>query len=97
MRIIARRTLREFWERHPDSRQALQAWYHDVKRTVWKAPEDIKAIYRNASILGNNRAVFNIKGNHYRVVVTIRYKNGIVYIRFLGLHKDYDKINAETI
>lgn len=97
MRIVARKTLREFWERHPDAQQALQAWYHDAKRARWTSPSDIKNVYRNASLLGNQRAVFNIKGNKYRIVVAIHYQIGIVYIRFVGLHKDYDQIDATTI
>lgn len=97
MRIIARRTLREFWERHTDAQQALQAWYHDVRRANWASPDEIKLLYRNASFVGNNRVIFNIKGNRYRIVVLVKYQLGIVYIRFVGLHKDYDKINAETI
>jgi mRNA interferase HigB len=66
MRIISRKTLREFWEKHPDVEQALQAWYHDTRKAVWKTPLDIKNFYRNASFVGNNRVVFNIKGNQYR-------------------------------
>jgi mRNA interferase HigB len=97
MRIIARRTLRNFWEQHADSRQPLQAWYHDVKRADWKTPDDIKSEYRNASFVGKNRVVFNIKGNRYRLVVAVKYQHGIVYIRFVGLHKEYDKIDAATI
>jgi mRNA interferase HigB len=97
MRIISRRTLREFWEKHPDARQSLQAWYVDVKRAEWKTPSDIKDVYRNASIVGNNRAVFNIKGNHYRIIVAIQYEFGIVYIRFVGTHPEYDKIDATRI
>jgi mRNA interferase HigB len=97
MRIISRRTLREFWEKHPDARQSLQAWYVDVKRAEWKTPSDIKDVYRNASIVGNNRAVFNIKGNHYRIIVAIQYEFGIVYIHFVGTHPEYDKIDATRI
>jgi len=97
MRIIARRTLRVFWDQHVDSRQALQAWYHDVKRAKWTTPDHIKAEYRNASFVGNNRVIFNIKGNRYRIVVAVKYQQEIVYIRFVGLHKDYDKIDAATI
>ena len=97
MRIISRRALREFWEKHPDARQSLQAWYVDVERVEWKTPSDIKDVYRNASIVGNNRAVFNIKGNHYRIVVAIQYEFGIVYIRFVGTHPEYDKIDATRI
>ena len=97
MRIIARRTLREFWETHPDARQALQAWYADVKRADWKTPAEIKSIYRNASFIANNRVVFNVKGNQYRLIVAVQYQHGIVYIRFVGTHQDYDRIDAARI
>jgi mRNA interferase HigB len=97
MRIISRKRLREFWERHPDARQALQAWYADVQHANWRTPADIKNVYRNASIVPNNRAIFNIKGNKYRLVVVVQYQYGIVYIRFVGTHQEYDKIDAATI
>jgi len=97
MRIISRRKLREFWELHPDARQSLQAWYEDAKQANWKTPADIKDVYHNASILTNNRVVFNIKGNRYRLVVAIQYEHGIVFIRFIGSHRDYEKIDATTI
>ena len=97
MRIIARKTLREFWESHTDARQPLQAWYADVKHSVWKKPSDVKEVYRNASFVANNRIVFNIKGNKYRLVVVINYEHSIVYIRFVGTHREYDKIDVATI
>lgn len=97
MRIISRRTLREFWEKHPDARQPLQAWYADVKHADWKSPTEIKNVYRNASFIANNRVVFNIKGNRYRVVVAVQYKYRLVYLRFVGTHQEYDKIDAATI
>jgi mRNA interferase HigB len=97
VRIIARKTLREFWESHTDSRQPLQAWYSDVKNADWKKPSDIKGVYQNASFIANNRVVFNIKGNKYRLVVVIQYEHSIVYIRFVGTHKEYDKIDVATI
>ena len=97
MRIISEKTLKEFWERHPDARTALQAWHDDVKHATWTSPEQIKAIYRNASFLVSNRVVFNMKGNNYRLVVAIQYAHGIVYIRFVGTHKDYDRIDATTV
>lgn len=97
MRIIARRTLRDFWEQHPDAEQVLEAWYHDTKHATWTSPADIKQVYANASILPNNRVVFNIRGNHYRLVVAINYSFGIVYIRFVGTHREYDTIDATTI
>jgi len=97
MHVISRKTLREFWEKHPDARQPLQTWYADLKHAVWKKPSDIKSVYRNASFLSNNRVVFNIKGNNYRVIIVVQYNHGLVYIRFVGTYKEYDRINAETI
>jgi mRNA interferase HigB len=97
MRIIALRTLREFWTAHADAEAALRAWYADARQAEWKTPEDVKAIYANASILGNNRVVFNIRGNAYRLIVSINYAFGIVYIRFVGTHAGYDRVDAETI
>lgn len=97
MRIISRKALREFWEKHPDARQPLQAWYADVKHADWKSPADIKNAYRNASFLSNNRVVFNVKGNRYRVVAAVHYPYRLVYLRFVGTHQEYDKIDAAAI
>ena len=97
MRVISRKILREFWEKHPDACQPLQTWYADVKHANWTSPADIKNVYRNASFLPNNRVVFNIKGINYRIIVVVQYRFGQVYIRFAGTHQEYDRINAETI
>jgi mRNA interferase HigB len=97
MRVISRKALRTFWEGHPDARQALQAWYADVKQASWKSPSDVKAAYRNASFVANNRVVFNIKGNKYRIIVAVQYKFKIVFIRFVGTHREYDQVDATTI
>ena len=97
MRIISRRILREFWEKHPDASGPLQVWFRDVEQANWKTPADIKAIYKNASIVSNNRVVFNVKGNHYRIVVVVVYQHGMVYIRFVGTHSDYDRIDVTSI
>ena len=97
MRIIALITLRLFWEQHSDAQQALQAWYRDAKRATWKTPADISNVYRNASIVGNNRVVCNIRGNQYRLMVAINYPSGIMYIRFIGTHAEYDRVDAATI
>lgn len=97
MRIIARRTLREFWQKHPDAEQPLKAWFAEASQAQWLSPNDIKQTYRNASIIANNRVVFNIKGNSYRLIVHIRYDIGILFIRFVGNHQDYDKVDATTI
>lgn len=97
MRIIARRTLREFWEKHSDVEDALKAWCQDVGVAKWKTPEDVKNVYASASVVANNRVVFNIKGNHYRLIAAVNYGYGIVYIRFIGTHREYDKIDAATV
>ncbi len=97
MRIIAKKTLRDFWEHHPDAEQALKAWYHDAKQATWKTPSDIRQTYATASIVANNRVVFNIRGNTYRLIVAINYEFGIVYIRFVGTHQDYDQVDAATV
>jgi mRNA interferase HigB len=97
MRIITWRPLREFWKQHPDAEKPLRAWFVDAKHADWKTPSDIKRIYRSASIIGNNRVGFNIKGHSYRLIVSVHYNTGIVYIRFIGTHAEYDKIDATTI
>jgi mRNA interferase HigB len=97
MRVISKRPLREFWEKHPEAKRALQAWYEDALRAEWQTPAEIKRTYGNASLLADNRVVFNIKGNDYRLVVKVHYDRGHVYIRFVGTHRAYDEIDAETI
>ena len=97
MRVISVKMLKAFWSEHPDAQGALRAWYTEAKRASWKSPLDVKAAYRTASILGNNRVVFNIKGNSYRLIVAIKYEFQIVYIRFIGTHIAYDRINAEEV
>ena len=97
MRIIALSTLRNFWEKHPQAKEPLQGWHFEAARAEWKTPADIKAQYRNASFVGNNRVVFNIKGNDYRIVVAVVYKAGALFIKFVGTHKEYDQINVETV
>jgi mRNA interferase HigB len=97
MRVIAKKTLRAFWERHPDAEEPLLAWFREVEREDWDTPAKIKEKYRNASIVGDNRAVFNIKGNSYRLVVKVNYPYRVVYIRFIGTHAEYDSINVEEV
>ena len=97
MRIISKNTLREFWKIHADAEQPLKAWHAKAKLAEWKTSNDIKNDYRNASFVANNSIIFNIKGNTYRLVVAINYDFGIIYIRFVGNHKDYDKIDTTTI
>ncbi|MFA6239603.1 MAG: type II toxin-antitoxin system HigB family toxin [Candidatus Hydrogenedentales bacterium] len=97
MRVIARSTLRAFWEREPAARSVLEAWFAEARNASWKTSADVKATYRSASILKGGRVVFNICGNSYRLVVAINYAYSLVYIRFVGTHRQYDAIDAETI
>lgn len=96
-RIIAKRTLREFWEENTDVEQYLKTWYETAKNSDWKSPNDIKKTYVNASILKNNRVVFNIKGNSYRLIVKFNYERGWAFIRFIGTHNVYDSVDANTV
>lgn len=97
MRVIARRTLREFWERFPDAQSALQTWHAEAADATWWTPAEIKAKYGNASIVAGNRVVFNICGNKYRLVVKVHYNTGFMYIRFIGTHAEYDRIDVTTV
>ena len=97
MRIIALKALRDFWEKHPQAEVPLRAWHAIASRADWRSPADVKAAYRAAGILGGNRVVFNIKGNEFRLVVAVHYNRGLIYIRFVGTHQQYDRINAEDI
>jgi mRNA interferase HigB len=100
MRVIAKRTLREFWESTPkyaDAEDPLRSWYREAKQATWQTPADVKEQYRNASILTNNRTVFNIAGNKYRLVVEINYHAQIIFIRFIDTHQEYDSIDVKTI
>ena len=96
-RIIAKRTLRLFWEKHADSEQYLKTWYETARISNWKSPTDIKKSYANASILKDSRVVFNIKGNSYRLIVKFNYQRQWAFIRFIGTHSEYDRVNAEII
>jgi mRNA interferase HigB len=99
VRVIARSTLKKFWERKgcADSEQSILSWFAEAKSAEWKNPNHVKDQYSNASILKRGRVVFNIAGNKYRLVVKINYDKAIVYIRFIGTHEQYDEIDPETI
>ncbi len=97
VRIIALPRLRDFWGKHPDAETPLRTWYALASRAEWKSPADIKAAYGTASFLANNRVVFNIKGNDYRLVVAVKYAPKLMYVRFVGTHRQYDGIDAATI
>jgi mRNA interferase HigB len=97
MRIVAIRTLRDFWLSHPDAEQVLKAWIQEAAAADWRSPHDIKAQFRNASVLRNRRIVFNIKGNDYRLIVACAFRFGALYVKFVGTHAQYDAIDAETV
>lgn len=97
MQIVAVKYLRAFWEKHQDSEQALKSWVDEAKKASWSQPAQIKEQYRSASILKSKRVVFNIKGNDYRLVVAVAYHYQALYVKFIGTHKEYDAIDAETV
>ncbi len=97
MHIIARRTLRAFWERYPDSEDSLRSWHNQVEKEEWATPQQVTDSFPNARMIGGNRAIFDIKGNHYRLIVHIDYLAKKVYVRFVGTHAEYDRINAREI
>jgi len=97
MHVLARSKLRSFWETHPLAKEPLEAWLDEAEKVHWQSPVEIKQHYPRASILKDNRVVFNIHGNDFRLVVKIHYNTDMVYIRFIGTHAEYDRIDAETI
>lgn len=100
MRIIALSTLKAFWDTEPgysDAREPALAWYRHALKADWSSPAEVKADFGNASILRDGRVVFNIAGNKYRLVVWINYAYRVVYIRFIGTHAQYDRIDAQTL
>ena len=96
-RVFAKSTLRDFWEKYPDSEQYLKTWYDTAMSSDWKSPMDVKRTYANASILKESRIVFNIKCNSYRLVAKFNFEKQWIFIRFIGSHQEYDKIDANTI
>jgi mRNA interferase HigB len=97
VRIVAIKFLRIFWEKYPDAEQPLKSWVVEVRNANWVQPGQIKEHYRSASVLKNRRVVFNIKGNDYRLVVSVAYQFQAVYVQFVGTHRAYDAIDAETV
>jgi mRNA interferase HigB len=97
MRVLSKKTLKTYWTIHQDCEQQLKTWYKESKEAIWKNPRDIKRDYPSTSFLEDNRVVFNIKGNKYRIIVKVNYDYGIAWIRFVGTHAEYDKINASKI
>ena len=97
MRIVATSQLKKFWQKHPDSKQSFLCWIDEARQANRQTPADIKAQFRNASVLKSSRVVFNIKGNDFRLVVAVAYRYSALYIKFVGTHKQYDAIDANTV
>lgn len=97
MRVIAKKILREFWVNHSDCEQQLKAWFREAEMSKWRNINEIKREYPSASILRDNRVVFNIKGNNYRLIVRINFHYQMMWIRFIGTHKEYDRVDANKI
>lgn len=97
MKVVAVSRLKRFWARHPDAEQPLKAWYDEARHARWRTPQDIKNHYASASFVGRNRVVFNIKGNAYRLIVAVAWRFQAVYIKFVGTHAQYDRIDAATV
>ncbi|MDO5652171.1 MAG: type II toxin-antitoxin system HigB family toxin [Moraxella sp.] len=97
MRVIAKSTLVRFYTVHSDAKAPLEAWHDVAIKANWQSPQDIKNLFASASIVGNNRVVFNIAGNKYRLVVEIAYQIGVIWVKFIGTHGAYDNINVENV
>jgi mRNA interferase HigB len=99
MRIISKSTLKAFWEnsKYADAEQPLKEWFQEASKADWSSPNEVKAQFRNVSVIGNQRLVFNIAGNKYRLIVAAKYKFRFLYVCFVGTHKQYDTVNAEEV
>lgn len=97
MRVIAVKTLKEYWIKFPQAKQALLSWYEEVETASWGSPNELKSQYGNASIITEKRVVFNIHGNSFRLVVDIEYRLKIVFVVWFGTHKQYDSVDAKKI
>ncbi|MBX2892547.1 MAG: type II toxin-antitoxin system HigB family toxin [Saprospiraceae bacterium] len=97
MRVIAVKTLKHYWEKHPEVEGALLSWYEEVSEAIWETPNSLKEQFGNASLVGSKRVIFNIHGNKYRLIVDIEFKFKIVFIVWFGTHKEYDQIDAKTV
>lgn len=97
MKVMSVKMLREFWKNHADAEQPLKSWYEEANKASWGSPADVKARFPKASIIANNRIVFNIKGNAYRLIVSVAYRTQTMYIKFIDTHAIYDTIDATTV
>ncbi len=96
-RVLAKKILKEFWELYPDSEEQLKSWFQETSKGYWPSPNFVKDEFPNSRLISSNRIIFNIKGNQYRLIVRVNYKYQMVYVRFIGTHEEYDKIDATKI
>jgi mRNA interferase HigB len=97
VRIVSRKTLSQFSVKYPEVKENLDSWYHEVKKVNWSSPQEIKGRYPKSRIIGKDRVIFNILNNRYRLIVKINFTASIIYVRFIGTHKEYDKIDPEEV
>lgn len=97
MQVISKKHLVDYWIKHPNTEEPLKTWHDEALHAAWKTPQDIKNQYASASFVGKSRVVFNIKGNHHRLIVAVAYRFGALYIKFVGTHAEYDQIDAATV
>ena len=97
MRVIAKSTLRDYWEEHKDVEQALLSWYKVANQAKWSNFNEVKLQFGTCKIIGNDRIVFKVRGNNYRLIIKISFENQLIWIRFIGTHSEYDSINAKQI
>ena len=97
MRVLSKRRLREFWDKPPDSEQQLKSWFEEAEKADWRNPNFVKREFPNSRIISGNRAIFNIHRNKYRLIVKINYKYGMIWVRFIGTHSEYDQIDPKRI
>lgn len=97
MNVVAKRTLRQYWQQHSNTEAALKEWHHIVEKATWQKPSDVVEAIPNTRFIGNDRFVFKIRGNNYRLIVKILFPSRQIYIRFIGTHAEYDSIDANTV
>ncbi|WP_424140257.1 type II toxin-antitoxin system HigB family toxin [Roseomonas chloroacetimidivorans] len=97
MRIIAKRTLRDFWEKNPQAQAPLEVWFRIISKADWKGPADVRAAFRSADFVGDNRVIFDILNNRFRLIAHIAYRHHTVLVKFVGTHAEYNRINPEDV
>lgn len=97
MHVISRKKLREFWEKHRDAEEWLKAWFKEAQAANWKSLDDIRKRYRSADWVRGNKVIFDVKGNRYRLIIKVKFEAQIIYIRFIGTHEEYDRVDVDSL